>query len=40
MIKLFLFIRRIFWSTFSVKAGLNICDLVDAAHNYKVISLT
>ncbi len=26
---------RIFWRTFSIKAGLNICDLVEAAHNYK-----
>ncbi len=32
---LLFYMPRIFWRTFSVKAGLNICDLVEAARNYK-----
>ena len=32
---LLFYMPRIFWRTVSIKAGLNICDLVEAAHNYK-----
>lgn len=32
---LLFYMPRIFWSTFSVKAGLSLADLVDAAINYK-----
>ena len=32
---LLFYMPRIFWRTASIKAGLNICDLVEAAHNYK-----
>jgi hypothetical protein len=29
------YLPRIFWRTFSIRAGLNISDLVEAANNYK-----
>ena len=35
---LLFYMPRIFWRTMSIKAGLNICDLVDAARNYKSAS--
>jgi hypothetical protein len=35
---LLFYMPRVIWRSVSIKAGLNICDLVEAAHNYKSAS--